>query len=659
MARVFLSHASEDVELACELHAWLVDQRHTVFLDRDLRHGLAVGEDWERRLHERLRWADAVLCIITSAYVKSTWCAAEVGVSRSRGSRLLPVVAEPGVVHPLLPVTQYADYADDPGTARAEVAEALRRIDVAGGLGWPEGRNPFPGLRAFDADLHSVFFGRAGETQALAGLLRSPAERADGQLLLVVGPSGCGKSSLVRAGLLPVMADEPGWWTLPPLVPGADPVGALAHQLAARVRQLGVGWTVTQVRERLDHDDRALVVLAEELLLAAPDSGRRHRLLVVVDQFEELLTQANQAGRARFAELLRPTLAGPVQVVGTLRPEFFDQLLASEELAGLPVRTFPLRPLRRDALHTVIEAPADRASIAVDGELVDRLVSDTDSGQALPLLAFTLAQLADGVARGGQLSSARYDQLGGVQGALTRQAEAALAEAVAGGHSRTEVVAALLRLVTVDEQGRPTRWRVNHDQLPAAVAGTLDPFVDRRLVTTDTDNGAVVVEVAHEAFLAAWPPLAATVRPLLRRFAHGGRWSRPPPGVPTAGSTLGCGNAASLPPLSPTSACTSSPPADLTDSLRNRRVSDHHQGGCPAPVGCWWRTRSISAHRPLTSCMSACVRTAAAVGAPPPSCQCCSSSHLPRPVWPSPSSTPPRSKRRRPNGSSGSPPPGS
>jgi ABC-type nitrate/sulfonate/bicarbonate transport system ATPase subunit len=35
--------------------------------------------------------------------------------------------------------------------------------------------------------------------------------RADNAILLVVGPSGCGKSSLVRAGLLPRMADEPDW----------------------------------------------------------------------------------------------------------------------------------------------------------------------------------------------------------------------------------------------------------------------------------------------------------------------------------------------------------------------------------------------------------------------------------------------------------------
>jgi energy-coupling factor transporter ATP-binding protein EcfA2 len=78
-----------------------------------------------------------------------------------------------------------------------------------------------------------VFLGRAAEVQALVGLLRSPAEHAGGRVLLVVGPSGCGKSSLVRAGLLPAVAEEPDWWMLAPLLPGADPVAPLARELTA------------------------------------------------------------------------------------------------------------------------------------------------------------------------------------------------------------------------------------------------------------------------------------------------------------------------------------------------------------------------------------------------------------------------------------------
>ncbi|MGH3828643.1 MAG: WD40 repeat domain-containing protein, partial [Pseudonocardiaceae bacterium] len=99
-----------------------------------------------------------------------------------------------------------------------------------------------------------------------------------------------------------------------------------------------------------------------------------------------------------------------------------------------------------------------------------------------------------------------------VQGALTRQADKALAEAVdAGGCSREQVIAELLRLVTVDDQGRPTRWRVNRSELPDPVVTELEPFVRRRLLITDTYHGSVVMGVAHEAFLSAWSPLAQAI----------------------------------------------------------------------------------------------------------------------------------------------------
>ncbi len=505
MAKVFLSHASGEVALTHKVHRWLAEEGHEVFQYQHPRDGILIGEDWEQRLYERLRWADAVVCLVTSAYLTSMWCTAEVGAARARGIRLLPLCAGPRLIHPLLTSTQHIDLDPDRAAARATLVEALRRVDAS----WPEDRSPFPGLRPFDTDQHRVFFGRAEEAGQLAGLLRSPAEHANGAVLLVVGPSGCGKSSLVRAGLLPVMADEPGWWTLPPILPGADPVRALARELAVAARQAGLNRTVAQVRDQLDYG--GLSGLAEELLLAAPDGPRRH-LLVVVDQFEELLTQTAPAQRARVAELLRSALIGPVHLVATLRSEFLDQLLLDPHLAVLPMHTYTLRPLGREALRAVIEKPAKLAGIDLDDGLAARLAEDTSSGEALPLLAFTLAQLAEGITRGGRLSGARYDQLGGVQGALIRQADAALAHALTtGGRSRDEVIAGLLRLVTVDEQGRPTRWRIDRAELPDHVVTELDAFVARRLLTTDTDNGTVVLGVAHEAFLSAWPPLAEAI----------------------------------------------------------------------------------------------------------------------------------------------------
>src|SRR4051794_33633594 len=147
MAKVFVSHASKDAVLATVVRRWLVDDGHKAFLDHDLSDGLVVGEEWERRLRERLRWADAVVCVLTSAYLASVWCTAELTIAQSRGSRLLPLRAEPGLRHPLLNSVQYVDMTADADAARARVAAALLRVDAAGGGGRPDEQVPVPGLR--------------------------------------------------------------------------------------------------------------------------------------------------------------------------------------------------------------------------------------------------------------------------------------------------------------------------------------------------------------------------------------------------------------------------------------------------------------------------------------------------------------------------------
>ena len=510
MARVFLSHAAEDTEVARTVGGWLRDDGHDVFLDRDPVGGIVAGEDWEDRLHERLRWADAVVCLVTTAYVASHWCTAEVSVARSRGSLVLPIQVEAGVVHPLLKAVHYSVLQDGVETVRSAVRAALDRLDTTGGVGWTDGLSPFPGLLPFDADQRRAFFGRTDEVGQLVAILRSPAERADRAVLLVVGPSGCGKSSLVRAGLQPVMAEDPDWRTLRAMTPGTRPTTALAAELAAAGRAAGLDWTVTGVLDTMEDGD-GLTVLVDELLLAPP-GRRRRRLLVVVDQFEELMTQSSAGERARFTALLRPVLGRSTQIVATMRAEFLDQLLADPELAGLPKRTCTLQPLTLEAVRSVIEGPARLAGFSITDDLIARMVHDTATGEALPLLAYTLAQLADGVARGGALSAVRYRELGGVHGTLSRQADAALAEAVdTGGRDVQDVISSLLRVVTVDELNRPTRWRVDRGELPEATAVELEAFVARRLLVVDADHGRVTIAVAHEAFLSRWPPLADAI----------------------------------------------------------------------------------------------------------------------------------------------------
>lgn len=143
VANVFLSYAGEDRALARTVHGWLVEAGHETFAYLHPHDGVPPGEQWEPQLYERLRWADAMVCVVTSAHVASTWCTAELSIARARKLRLLPIRAEPEVRHPLLPSTQYIDYARDPDAARATVIEALRRAEAPA----PGSRSAFPRLR--------------------------------------------------------------------------------------------------------------------------------------------------------------------------------------------------------------------------------------------------------------------------------------------------------------------------------------------------------------------------------------------------------------------------------------------------------------------------------------------------------------------------------
>ena len=61
---------------------------------------------------------------------------------------------------------------------------------------------PYPGLRPFEEGDQDYFFGRDAQTRGLRQKLDTS------RLVAVVGRSGCGKSSLVKAGLIPLLAKK-------------------------------------------------------------------------------------------------------------------------------------------------------------------------------------------------------------------------------------------------------------------------------------------------------------------------------------------------------------------------------------------------------------------------------------------------------------------
>ncbi|MCC5612685.1 caspase family protein [Nostoc sp. CHAB 5834] len=132
------------------------------------------------------------------------------------------------------------------------------------------------------------------------------------------------------------------------------------------------------------------------------------KLLLVIDQFEELITlgrkgQPNQPSNAQeewqqFLQLLETTLAAilpQLRIIVTLRSDFEPRFLNSEALKSYWTKArFPVRAMRSDELRQAIAAPASEMALYFEpANLVDRLIDEV--GQmpgALPLLSFTLSE---------------------------------------------------------------------------------------------------------------------------------------------------------------------------------------------------------------------------------------------------------------------------
>ncbi|WP_239342060.1 TIR domain-containing protein [Frankia sp. CiP3] len=508
MARVFVSHASDGAVQADVVHRWLVEGRHEVFLDLHRVDGIPIGEDWRQTLHGRLRWADAVVCIVTENYKTSTWCKIEAEIARSRGILLVPITGASGVRDPSLEGLQViTSYESAPERAREDLLRTMNRLDARGGWGWPDGKSPFPGLLPFTPDLHRVFFGRDQERRDLIRMLRASDARNNSSVILLVGPSGCGKSSLLQAGVMPAMAGEAGWQVLPPIRPSQRPLVALSRALAEIYRDGSAS-----ERDQTVDTDFTSVMLAARRLRATSLPGQHDRILIAFDQFEEVINQANSKTRAELGDFFRQSPDADIQLIATLRSEFLDQILTEPAFLGTEFAVYTLASLPAKAIRTVVESPVAAAGMKIPERLLAQIVEDSGGGEGLPLLAFTLSQITAGLGYGSTLSEDLYRAIGGVQGALINEAQEALKQAARmSGTSSRDVIDSLLRLVDFNDTGQPTRRRVDVAQLSTKELAEFEVFVERRLLYTDSTASGRAIMVSHEALFSAWPPLQEAI----------------------------------------------------------------------------------------------------------------------------------------------------
>src|SRR5271157_861344 len=541
----FLSYNSQDRAAVEELERRL--RREGLALYLEVRE-LAPGREFQPALAQAL--GDSKTCVMfLGPSGLGPWQAEELQVAidkrvRDRDFHVIPVLL-PGSERP-----RRGDVAHLEFLINASWVEFLKSLDdekefqrlvwgITGKKGAEpvepryEGVCPYRGLEPFGTVDARFFFGRENLTDWLVSDLRREIHAPQGvRLLAVLGPSGSGKSSVVLAGLIPRVnagaIDGSEQWRTAVVRPGDDPLANLAVEVSAPFLPKGAMPDVGQARkliEDLQGDERGLDLFARLALRDAPGEAR---LLVVVDQFEEVFTYRPQDEQAKarfekaraafFANLLLAAAAsgGRVAVVLTMRSDFLGACASFTRVNDvLNAHLVQVGPMQEDELREAINRPAYLVGCEVEPALSERLLADVE-GQpgALPLLQFALTEVwkKRDVRR---LTLRAYEALGGVEGALEHRANEIFQRFKPEEQEFCRRI--FLRLVQPGEGTEDTKRRVPyHELLPddperaAAMREVIRVLADRdaRLITTegaDATDGAV--EVAHEALIRGWTQL--------------------------------------------------------------------------------------------------------------------------------------------------------
>lgn len=518
---LFLSYNTRDREQVLRVQTALRERGISTFLD--CQH-LIVGLNWRDEIEVALTKVNSVAVFIGSE-----------GFGRvQRGEKNLALdrqefAAKAGNKFPVIPIllpgAKFDDVTGflsqntwvdlrtglDNAAAMDAIAHAIKGQTPATQTAQPEPLCPYRGLLAFTEDDAPLFYGR----DAFADDLLQKARIL--KLIAVVGPSGTGKSSVVQAGLLPRLRRERvpnAQWEAIIFRPGNRPFHNLASELVAlyetnpsKTEQM---LAANKLGEALAKNELPLDVPITEALKVTEWANR---LLLIVDQFEELFTLTEEKDRKPFVNsLLKATEATPITITLTLRADFYSQAISvSRELSdAIQQGIVNIGYVKREELRRAIVKPAESVGLQFEDGLVERILDNLeDEPGNLPLLEFALTELWE-KRQSNRVTNQLYESIGGVSGSLGKRAEEVFTSLPSSQKDLAlRAFTRLVRVAAASEEGMDTRQRVKLKSFDVTTQTVFQRFVKARLLVTSRSDitNEEIIEVAHEALIKNWQRL--------------------------------------------------------------------------------------------------------------------------------------------------------
>jgi len=382
---------------------------------------------------------------------------------------------------------------------------------------------PYPGLRPFEMDEWSVFFGRESTVDAIVEHLYEK------RMVNVHGRSGEGKSSVVRAGVLPRMVQSHARAGLQFRIciarPGRNPLKNLVAELAK------VEPSVAPL------DFYSALILGE----GAPDAvakllglGPRNCLCLLIDQFEELFratpgSPTDEASLvARFLTSFQKAPPENFYLILTMRSDYVGDCARFDGLAEtvnsvqylLPRMNFP------NMIRAVVEPAWVFNQSVVSEDLAVMLVAEAMRGaDELPLVQHALAQLWRAKTRGKpaservRLDATDFQEHKSLTDFLSEHADEVYNEAAPDPESQRIVAEAFRALSDMTAEGAIIRRRQDFAALadicrasPETLEAALSPFRAKANAFLTPYLPAAVdsypLDIGHEALIRNWHRLS-------------------------------------------------------------------------------------------------------------------------------------------------------
>lgn len=361
-------------------------------------------------------------------------------------------------------------------------------------------------MLAFQEKDAKFFFGRETFVEGLVQVVQQQP------LVAVIGSSGSGKSSVVLAGLIPELR-EAGCWLIESFRPNKQPFYELAAALISLLEpELGKTDKTIKAKE-LAESIRQYGFTADVSAILKDKPGKR--LLLVVDQFEEIYTGCADTEQQQFVDALLAVVESAsraVTLVLTLRADFYSYVVNylpfTQALNKYPAKNITL--MKAEEMQAAIELPAEKMGVKLEKGLRQRILDHVKQEPGnLPLLEFALTQLWTKQSRG-VLTHQAYSDIGEVAKALSNHADAVYGKLSEEEQKQAQRI--FLQLVRPGNRTDDTRRVATREEMGEEcweLIRRTDGLADARLVVTGANEatGEKTVEVVHEALIREWGKL--------------------------------------------------------------------------------------------------------------------------------------------------------